>query len=146
MQNVFGTLKKDHEKQRDLLKKLKATSGDSPERATLFKELKEELDNHAVAEERAVYSFMLADELTQEKAGHSIHEHKEIDHLVADLGEMELSNPNWIRKLQVLSDKVNHHLDEEEEIVFPLGNKILDAQEKAEMAKDFKFVKRQEES
>ena len=50
--NIFEALRESHEIQRDLSEKLLQTSGDSPERHELFKQLKNELFAHETAEDR----------------------------------------------------------------------------------------------
>jgi len=50
--NIFEALRISHVTQRALADHLIRTQGDSPERASLFSELKLELAAHAAAEER----------------------------------------------------------------------------------------------
>ena len=49
---IFEALRQSHDVQRELARQLVETSGDTPERATLFKSLKTELAAHALSEER----------------------------------------------------------------------------------------------
>ena len=48
---IFERLKEDHDRHRELLDKLLETTGDSPDRQSLFEELTKELKSHAAAEE-----------------------------------------------------------------------------------------------
>ena len=50
---IFERLKEDHDRHRELLDKLLETTGDSPDRQSLFEELTKELKSHAAAEEQA---------------------------------------------------------------------------------------------
>ena len=56
---IFQALRKDHEKQRLLMKILVETSGDTESRREYFTELKEQLNQHAIAEERHFYSPLM---------------------------------------------------------------------------------------
>ena len=50
--NIFEAIRKDHDTQRELRKKLINTTGDSKNRDKIFKAIKNELEVHANAEER----------------------------------------------------------------------------------------------
>ncbi|MEZ6019083.1 MAG: hemerythrin domain-containing protein [Planctomycetota bacterium] len=130
MQTIFEALRESHDRQRNLLKKVSQTLGDSPDRRRLYSELKTELKSHADAEERSLYARMLEEKTSQPVASHSVHEHHEIDDLLEKLDDMSLSNPNWIRTFGELSEKVHHHLKEEEHGTFQVAGKVLNAAEK----------------
>ena len=50
--NIFEALRESHALQRSLSRQVLDTSGDTPERQALFKDLREELAAHALAEDR----------------------------------------------------------------------------------------------
>ena len=135
--NIFESLRQDHEIQRDLLKKLVSTTGDSKYRDNFFNKLKHELHIHADGEERFFYVPLIKDQLTQEKARHSIAEHHEIDKLIEQLEELEYNNPVWLKTAKKLQEEVEHHLDEEEHEVFQLAGKVLTEQSKKQLAKEY---------
>ncbi len=128
--NIFEVLRESHDKQRTLCKLLTETEGDSEGRQKLWPKLREELEAHAFAEEKAFYANLLEHDLTIEKARHSVAEHKEIDDCIEALEEMEYSNPGWLPKMKELAHLVIHHLDEEEHEVFQMAGKALTEQEK----------------
>ena len=135
--NIFEALREDHEIQRTLIDKLVKTSGDNDLRRNMFDKLKHELEIHADAEERHFYVPLIEADLTQEKARHSIAEHHEMDELVEKLEETEMSSPAWLTYMKQLAEKVEHHLDEEEQEVFQLAGKALKEKEKTQLAKDY---------
>ena len=141
---IFEGLRQDHDLQRDLLEQLVSTSGDTKKRDTLFKKLKHELSIHADGEERFFYVPLIKDELTQEKARHSIAEHHEIDHLIAQLEERQYDDSSWLKIAKKLQVAVEHHLDEEEHEVFQLAGKVLTEIQKRELNKEYiKFITEQ---
>lgn len=144
MNTIFKALKEDHELQRALLDEISKTSGDSPKRRTLYNMLKSELTKHAKYEEQHFYKLLIDEDETQEKARHSIHEHHEIDELVEDLDKKNFSSPHWLRKFKELKDMVEHHLDEEEQDIFPLAGDVLDRREKKKSG--FRYEKSMQES
>ena len=123
MSNIFDLLKQDHDLHRKLLEQLADTHGDSEERRELFKRFREEVTAHAAAEEESLYAEMLARPELQEDGRHSVAEHKEIDDLLAELADMDMSSSGWLTKFKTLRHDYEHHIDEEEEDMFPAADK-----------------------
>ncbi|MDB5964264.1 MAG: hemerythrin protein [Polaromonas sp.] len=135
--NIFEALRLSHDTQRALADSLIATSGDSPERDLLFRELKLELAAHAAAEERFFYVPLIAHDMTQEPSRHGIAEHHQMDKLVETLENTDASSPGWLVAAKALHHKVYHHLKDEEQGVFQLAGKVLSEAEKLSLAKDY---------
>lgn len=135
--NIFEALRVSHATQRLLADQLIQTQGDSPERASLFKELKRELAAHAAAEERFFYVPLMAHDITQEPSRHGIAEHHQLDELVEALEATERSSPGWLATARALHHKVYHHLKDEEQGVFQLAGKVLSEAEKLSLAIDY---------
>ncbi len=134
---IFEALRETHDEQRRLLDMLLKTEGDSEPRDDLFKRLKESLTNHAGAEERALYIPMMEQDMTQEKARHSVAEHHEIDELVEKLETTDYSSPGWLAAAKQLEHLVTHHLDEEEQEVFQLAGRVFDDATKQRLADEY---------
>jgi hypothetical protein len=134
MDDIFTALRHDHDRQRDLIARLVATSGDEVERRRCFEQLAVELRAHAAMEERYLYRPMMAHDLTQEKARHSVAEHKALDDLVEQLETTDRSSPAWLAAARTLEHDLVHHLDEEEHEVFQLAGRALDDARKVELA------------
>lgn len=135
---IFEALREDHGIQRELLENLLQTSGDSQERDRLYRQLRAELQYHAAAEERALYVPMMAIDLTQEKARHSVAEHHEIDEQLETLDATDYTSPAWLTQARKLSELVIHHLDEEEHEVFQLAGRGLAENQKTELAESYR--------
>lgn len=131
---IFEALRVDHDVQRDLIDRLVATTGDSPERRELFARVEEELAAHAAAEERHFYIPLMESDTTQDQARHSVAEHEELDDLVERLAGYDMTAPQWLLTAKQLRDRLLHHLDEEEREVFPVAGKVLDDSEKPTLA------------
>ncbi|WP_109808248.1 hemerythrin domain-containing protein [Sphingosinithalassobacter portus] len=141
---IFSDLKEDHDRQRKLLDQLAETHGDSEERRTLFEKLRLELQAHAAAEEESLYATMLADPDLRDDARHSVSEHKEIDDFLGELVEMEMSSSGWLTKFKEMKHRYEHHIDEEEEEMFPAAAKELSKETEARLAKVFEARKPRE--
>lgn len=136
-ENIFKSLREDHEVQRALVGNLINTSGNSRTRRELFRKLKEELSNHEKAEERFFYRPLICDDLTIEMARHSIAEHKELDDLVEELETIKFDSSAWLKKAKELEHRLHHHLEEEEKEIFPLAGKALSGEKKGVLAKNY---------
>ncbi|MFP5489515.1 MAG: hemerythrin domain-containing protein [Acidimicrobiia bacterium] len=135
--DIFEALRSDHERQRDLVDRLLQTEGASDERQDLFERLTVELEAHAGAEERFFYVPLMEHDLTQEKARHSVAEHHELDELVEQLQEYDMSGSQWIQTARDLAHRLTHHLDEEEHEVFQMAGKALTEQQKSDLAAEY---------
>lgn len=144
MKTIFERLREDHDKHRTLLDLVAKTHGNSEGRQELFERLRSEMSAHAAAEDRCFYARLIEERLTQEKGRHSVAEHKTLDDQLEELGEMDLSNPNWIRKFSEFRECAEHHMREEEREVFQLAGKVLSASEKTDLTQVFDTLKAEE--
>ncbi|WP_426139589.1 hemerythrin domain-containing protein [Pseudomonas sp. DWP3-1-2] len=141
--NIFEALRESHERQRGYADNLVKTSGDSQERVEAYKLLKAELQAHETAEERFFYIPLMAHDNGVDLSRHAISEHHAMDELMEELDETEMSSPSWLATAKKLSEKVHHHLKEEEQKFFQMAGKLLDEQQKQSLAGQ--YVKEYEE-
>lgn len=134
---IYKAIKDDHDIQRELCAKILKTSGDSEERSEIWEELKKELEVHEVAEERFFYSPLIDTDKMQEDARHGIAEHHEMDELIEELDDTDMSSPHWLATMQKLAEKVEHHLKDEEEDFFKKAKKIYSGEEAESLAKSY---------
>lgn len=136
--NIFEALRESHDLQRVFYRDLIETSGDTPERGTLFEQLKTELAAHAMAEDRHFYVPLMAHDAGIDLSRHAISEHHQIDELVESLEETDPSSPAWLPLAKKLAEKVEHHLKEEEHRFFQMAGKLLTEQQKAALATSYR--------
>jgi hemerythrin superfamily protein len=117
-QDIFERLIEDHDRHRQLIEAIKATSGDSDERRSLFDEFKTDAMAHAAAEEGTLYVAMMEDPEILQDAQHSVKEHADIGMLFVELTKADMSSSGWLNKFNSLADEYTHHIDEEEEEKF----------------------------
>ena len=123
-QTIYDVLRASHEVQRSLLRSLLRVRNGG-RRRELWAQLHVELAAHEAAEERALYVPMLMDDRGLDASRHALHEHHQIDELIADLKGLVIDGDAWASKLRELSEKVHHHLREEEKKFFQVSGKIL---------------------
>lgn len=122
---IFERLKQDHDKHRELIEAIKATTGDSEDRRRLFDQFKTDSMAHAAAEEGTLYAAMMEDPEVRQDAQHSVKEHAEIGMLFVELSEMDMASSGWLNKFNTLAEEYTHHIDEEEEEKFPKAREEL---------------------
>ena len=123
MTDIFSILKSDHDLHRELLASIAETSGDSDERRELFESFRIEVTAHAAAEEESLYAAMLSDPDLRDDGRHSVSEHKEIDDMLGELQEIDEASDAWLIKFNEMRHRYEHHIDEEEEEMFPAAEK-----------------------
>jgi hemerythrin superfamily protein len=141
---IFQDLKADHDRQREMLAKLGSTPSDSDIRASLFEELRVELQAHAAAEEESLYATMLAVPELRDDARHSVSEHKEVDDYLGELVKLDIKSEEWTSKFEQMRHRYLHHIDEEEEDMFPEAAKSLNEVDEARLANIFEDRKPKE--
>ena len=147
MTDIFARLKQDHDFHRKLLDRVADTSGDSKERREAFEQLRVEVSAHANAEEQSLYAEMLARPDLQDKGRHSVAEHKEVEDYFEELVDMEFSSTGWLTRFKTLRERLEHHMDEEENEIFAAAKKDLSDERAEELTRIFdqrKPVEKQE--
>lgn len=136
-ETIYDALRESHEVQRTLLRSL-VRIRDAQRRQAVFTELRIELAAHEAAEERALYVPMLMHDAGLDASRHALHEHHQIDELVEELQGLVIDGEAWGRKAAELSEKVHHHLREEEKKFFQVSGKILTDTQKLREAKRYR--------
>lgn len=129
MPNIYDAIKADHDHHRALLNELEDTSGDTTKRQNAWKTFYEDVKSHAAAEEETFYSKLISKTWGQDAARHSVHEHQQLDDLMEELNEIEMSSPAWLAKFKTLKHEYEHHMDEEEDEVFTRAKEVISDEE-----------------
>ena len=139
---IFADLKKDHDLHRKLLRQI--AEADDRERTSLFERFRVEVSAHAAAEEESLYAAMLAKPDLRDEARHSVSEHKEVDDYLGELADLDAGSDEWMRKFAEMRHRYEHHIDEEEEDMFPAASEDLPEGEKQRLARVFEDRKPKE--
>lgn len=144
--DIFDALKADHDKHRDLLARIDEASGDPESFRALFSEFAIEAKAHAAAEEQSLYATMMGKPSLTEESRHSVAEHKEIEDLVNALADASMESDDWLSKFRFLKKRYLHHIEEEEEEVFPAAEKRLTDEDEVRLRKIFETRKPKEKA
>ncbi|NNF56276.1 MAG: hemerythrin domain-containing protein [Acidimicrobiales bacterium] len=135
--DIYERLTKDHNTHREMATRLAETTGDSEDRRKLWEEFKPEAEAHANAEEQTFYATLIETPEAQEKARHSISEHKEAADLMEKLSAEDMSSPGWLQNFKKLKEELEHHMDEEENEVFMKARTVISDETATKLVSDF---------
>ncbi|MFY9350126.1 hemerythrin domain-containing protein [Sphingobium sp.] len=134
---IFDRLKQDHDSHRQLFAKMDEAKDDADRLEKLFEQFKVEVKAHAAAEEETLYATMLARPDLREDAQHSVSEHKEIEDYLEEMEEQEFDGKKWRETFAQLKKRYLHHIEEEEEEMFPDAAKDLTDEEEKQLGDKF---------
>ncbi|WII72578.1 hemerythrin domain-containing protein [Bdellovibrio sp. 22V] len=147
MKTIYEVLEKDHREVETLFEEIEdALENDRDMVPELFDTLKTELTAHAKAEQEVFYEplkVMAEDEEGHELSWEGGEEHHVICLLLNELSRIPFDSDQWAAKLKVLSELVDHHVEEEEEEIFKEAKKVFsndDARQMAESLEELKEV------
>ena len=135
---AIDLLKKDHKKVKSLLKEIVESSNRaSKKRERLLSQIKMELEIHTTIEEKIFYPAFHAK--GGKKASVMFHEateeHRAVEQLVLpDLMNTDIKSDQFLGRVKVLKELVEHHADEEEKEMFKRAKKLFSNDELEELA------------
>jgi hemerythrin superfamily protein len=121
--NAIDLLEQQHREVKTLFKKFeKATA--AGEKRRLFEQIADELAVHAAIEEKHFYPATKSAR-TQDLLQEAVEEHLQAKRVIADLLEMDVEDAQFDAKMTVLREEIDHHVEEEENELFPQVEKLL---------------------
>ena len=124
--DIYTKLKEDHDKMKKIMDKIAKTStGSTATRKKLFMQLKNELFAHAKVEEAVFYTSIQSRKNLKEEVLEAYNEHRMIAMLLDELDTIPKGNDQWLAKFHFLKELVEHHVEDEENEVFPKAEEIL---------------------
>ena len=121
--DAFNLLKADHRKVEELFEELESASGQAKKR--VFEEIKTELDLHTHIEETIFYPALEKPKQTHDLTLEAYEEHDVVKKLLQELSRARTANEEWEAKAKVLQENVEHHVEEEENELFPKASAAL---------------------
>jgi len=121
--DAFNLLKADHRKVEELFSQLESASGQAKMR--VFEQIKTELELHTHIEEKIFYPALEKPKQTHDLALEAYEEHDVVKKLLRELSRAKSPNEEWEAKAKVLQENVEHHVEEEENELFPKAQSAL---------------------
>jgi len=141
---VYMVLSGEHSEIRTLLNALEAAPdamGGGKE--SMFDMLRRELLSHARAEQATVY-MRAAERIPMTEVEEARQEHTEIEQALISMETSDFRSEEWKNQLKALKQMVLHHVEEEENEMFPKMKEAFSDEEAKQMAKEFHEAKNKE--
>jgi hemerythrin-like domain-containing protein len=144
--DVIKLLKEDHQRVKKMLNELEETT----ERATkkredLFADVQAELRLHELVEEEIVYPAFREQSKLKDIVLEGYEEHHVVDFIMEEIAEESVNDETWAAKLKVMKENVEHHVEEEEEKMFPQARKLFSEEDLEELGRRVAARKQQEQ-
>lgn len=141
--DIYTLLKKDHEAVASLFAQIEATKDDADptRRKALFDRCRTLLLEHSDAEKKAYYTKIRGAEETRDIVLEGEQEHHVVTMLLTELATQNPGTEQWMAKLVVLEENVEHHVEEEENEMFPASKKVLSKDEAIAIGREFLELK-----
>ena len=127
--DALSLLIADHNRVRGLFARFQAAEEehDTALMAELAQKILTELEVHTTIEEEIFYPAVKeANEELKDTVDEGVEEHHVADTLMAEVKELPPGEDAWVAKMKVLVESVEHHVEEEEQEMFPHCRKAFD--------------------
>jgi hemerythrin-like domain-containing protein len=128
--DAIRLLETDHRRMENLLKKGDETTARGVKaRTELLKTLTRELNAHEHIEETVLYPALRSHPEAKDIVLEGYEEHHVADLIVKELHGLARDNEQWGPKFKVLKENIEHHIEEEEDTMFPTARGIFSREE-----------------
>lgn len=144
--DAHDLLTADHNRVRGLFKRFQAAekADDKATMGQLADKITKELEIHTTIEEEIYYPAVgdVSDEV-HDVVAEGLQEHHVAKELMIELGSVERGGEEWVAKMKVLIEAVEHHAGEEEKEMFPGVNRAMASDDLIKLGKRMMDRKRQ---
>ncbi len=134
--DIIALILEHHKPLKDLLEKLKSEELEQGEKRRVFQEFAPLLLTHAEPEEKTLYVRMKDNEELRTEGFEGDVEHKLAVQMIDDVVNTE-DPDEWMAKVKVLAELVEHHIEEEEGEMFADVKKELSLEERVELGVEY---------
>jgi hemerythrin superfamily protein len=139
--NAIELLKSDHKEASGMMEQIELADKGDRSAKELFNQLKQALTLHTQMEEQIFYPALRSFEETQDMVPEALEEHKEVDEILAEMSALSPGNDEFMDKFTELRDAVEHHVEEEENEMFPKAEQALGQTRLQEMGRQMQQMK-----
>ncbi|HMV51327.1 MAG TPA: hemerythrin domain-containing protein [Blastocatellia bacterium] len=138
--NALELLKEDHEKVSALFEQAEAAKGHQ-QKKQVYEKIASELETHTYIEETIFYPAIRESDDLKDLVLESIEEHKQVKTLIREINNLTGDNDKFDAKLTVLQENVEHHVEEEENDMFPQVEQYMDESRLEELGRELEAAK-----
>ncbi|MDQ3012810.1 MAG: hemerythrin domain-containing protein [Acidobacteriota bacterium] len=123
--NALDLLMEDHQKVSQLFEQAEGTENEK-KKQQLFEQIKTELETHTHIEEAIFYPALQEQEELNDLVLEAFEEHKQVKTLLREISNLSDGSEKFDAKLKVMKENVEHHVEEEENEMFPQVEQFMD--------------------
>ncbi len=139
--DIYNVLHQDHQKVKHLMTEILATDN-KKKKVILLLELSKAVLIHAKTEENVFYERLEQEPHLREQMDHAREEHKKVEDLLDKLIDMKPEDAQWINVFSEIKKGLEHHIQEEENEIFPSAKKVIDVREAEELGTEMALIER----
>ncbi len=113
---------------------LQTSDDETLKRQMMLTKIAYALTKHAVEEENVIYPAMI-EAGREEQARHLIEDHGDVKTFIFDLRRMPTDDPRWIETARSFFEKLQEHMREEEDELFPAFRGAMSAEENTRLTR-----------
>lgn len=121
---IIKLLLADHKLLRSLMHEIKSQKASKKQIKKSYKELKAAVESHVIAEEKTFLDLIMDHPAFKEHALESREEHRVHEYVFAGIKKVK-DQERKLEQMKIYCEMLEHHLDEEEEDLFPLFKKTF---------------------
>ncbi|HYO55528.1 hemerythrin domain-containing protein [Archangium sp.] len=138
--DAIQLLTQQHREVEELFEKFeKASDGSDRTLMDLFARIADNLAAHATIEEKLFYPSVYVGP-TADKLQEAVEEHLSAKRVIADLLDMDPTDAQFKAKMKVLQELIEHHVEEEEKILFKDVKKLMTREELATIGEQMEVM------
>ncbi len=137
-ESIYDLLKKDHKEVKKLFKQILDEC--KPDEAT-YNQIRNALQVHMRGEEEYFYPAIKDGQDARILSNEAVVEHNSAKMLMDEIDNTDEDNEMWLPRVKVLSEMIDHHVEDEEGDLFDEAKKLLNENQEREIGQKFLEIK-----
>lgn len=138
--NALELLKEDHQTVASLFEQAESTEKEA-QKKRLFEQIASALEAHTHIEETIFYPALQEQEELKDLVMEAFEEHKQVKTLIREMGNLTDGSEKFDAKLKVMKENVEHHVEDEENEMFPQVEQLFDESQLEELGQHMEEAK-----
>src|SRR5919197_5703193 len=140
--DAISLLRQDHRKVKGMVEEVEETGRRlTKQREELFQTIVDELTVHERIEEEIFYPSVQKHEMAKDLVLESYVEHGVVDDLLDEISTIETGDEKWMPAFKVFTENLEHHIQEEENELFPKVESIFSRDQLTKMGEQMMALK-----
>ena len=138
--DIIELILKDHVPLKELIQTLKDPELKRSEKEAPLEDFVTQLISHAKSEEKTLYVEMKEHKELRVESFEGDTEHAIADQLVHEINGTP-DDDEWLAKVKVLAESVEHHIEEEEEVILAEAEGVIDSKTREALGREYNRIK-----